>query len=486
VESLQQKSSAAGRALAARLAPTASPLDYTTTLRVVRDALAALQGPPPVVVSEGANTMDMARWAPLPPPSLPPSPPCMLPHGQVRWAPPNPAAAWRCARTCFSMHHPCISPPPRHGCCRLILPASEPRCRLDAGTWGTMGVGLGGAIGAAVAQPGAWGERGHRVAARRRQIAAHALQVLSRCHARHAFTRCRQAVCRLPAASVCGQPLAVHLLRSCLTRAGTLQAAWWWRWRATLPLASAAWSARPSPGGQGGRQRGTSAGRGGREGGRGCSGALPVALLSCQGVRATHAPLLPGRYRLPIVVLVFNNGGIYGGDRRTPELAAAAAAGAASAGFGADPPPTAFVAGARYAQVMGAFGEWQLRGAAGWWEGAGRGRGGWGARLVSSTPEGSLLLKPCTDCTVRSHPRLHVRLLPADDCCRWAGNSTHTPTHLPAGGAAYEVKNASDLAAACRQAFAAAQPALVDIAIDPRAGAESGNVHDFNAPKSKL
>lgn len=37
---------------------------------------------------------------------------------------------------------------------RLILQASAPRTRLDAGTWGTMGVGLGYAIGAAVAQPG--------------------------------------------------------------------------------------------------------------------------------------------------------------------------------------------------------------------------------------------------------------------------------------------------------------------------------------------
>ena len=40
----------------------AFPLDYSTTLRVVRDALHAVS-PAPVVVSEGANTMDNARWA---------------------------------------------------------------------------------------------------------------------------------------------------------------------------------------------------------------------------------------------------------------------------------------------------------------------------------------------------------------------------------------------------------------------------------------
>jgi 2-hydroxyacyl-CoA lyase 1 len=37
---------------------------------------------------------------------------------------------------------------------RVILePVDAPRLRLDAGTWGTMGVGLGYAIAAAVADP---------------------------------------------------------------------------------------------------------------------------------------------------------------------------------------------------------------------------------------------------------------------------------------------------------------------------------------------
>ena len=34
--------------------------------------------------------------------------------------------------------------------------------------------------------------------------------------------------------------------------------------------------------------------------------------------------------------------------------------------------------------------------------------------------------------------------------------------------------------AACRVAFAARRPALIDIALDPMAGVESGNVHGFN------
>lgn len=34
--------------------------------------------------------------------------------------------------------------------------------------------------------------------------------------------------------------------------------------------------------------------------------------------------------------------------------------------------------------------------------------------------------------------------------------------------------------AACRTAFAARRPALIDIQLDPMAGVESGNVHGFN------
>ena len=48
-----------------------------------------------------------------------------------------------------------------------------------------------------------------------------------------------------------------------------------------------------------------------------------------------------------MVVIVFNNNGIYGGDRRAAALREAAQAGARSGGFSADPIPTAFVENAR-------------------------------------------------------------------------------------------------------------------------------------------
>lgn len=51
--------------LEARLSADAFPLDYSTTLRVIRDALLAVS-PAPIVISEGANTMDNARCCPDP------------------------------------------------------------------------------------------------------------------------------------------------------------------------------------------------------------------------------------------------------------------------------------------------------------------------------------------------------------------------------------------------------------------------------------
>lgn len=53
------------------------------------------------------------------------------------------------------------------------------------------------------------------------------------------------------------------------------------------------------------------------------------------------------RYKLPVVVIVMNNGGIYGGDRRQQELKGAARKGAEAAGFLNDPIPTAFVEDSR-------------------------------------------------------------------------------------------------------------------------------------------
>ncbi|EPS63960.1 hypothetical protein M569_10823 [Genlisea aurea] len=74
------------------------PFNFLTPMRIIRDAISRVgtSCPAPVVVSEGANTMDVGR---------------------------------------------------------AVLVQSEPRTRLDAGTWGTMGVGLGYCIAAAVAVP---------------------------------------------------------------------------------------------------------------------------------------------------------------------------------------------------------------------------------------------------------------------------------------------------------------------------------------------
>jgi 2-hydroxyacyl-CoA lyase 1 len=92
-DSLSTRSAAARARLEARLASAAaSPLDYWTAMAALKESLNALV-PSPVIVSEGANTMDMARL--------------------------------------------CLGP------------VREGRTRIDAGTWGTMGVGLGSAIAAA-------------------------------------------------------------------------------------------------------------------------------------------------------------------------------------------------------------------------------------------------------------------------------------------------------------------------------------------------
>lgn len=50
------------------------------------------------------------------------------------------------------------------------------------------------------------------------------------------------------------------------------------------------------------------------------------------------------------------------------------------------------------------------------------------------------------------------------------------------GGDPFTACTAAELAAACRISFAARRPALINVAIDPFAGVESGNVHAFNQP----
>jgi 2-hydroxyacyl-CoA lyase 1 len=54
------------------------------------------------------------------------------------------------------------------------------------------------------------------------------------------------------------------------------------------------------------------------------------------------------RYQLPVVVIVFNNGGVYGGDRRSHEEI--------DGPYKDDPAPTSLIPGAAYHTVIEAFG----------------------------------------------------------------------------------------------------------------------------------
>ncbi|GJP53498.1 hypothetical protein CLOM_g12661 [Closterium sp. NIES-68] len=234
VEKLKAKASVNTAKMESLLSQDASPLNFHCSLRVLRDKLAAL--PPSVstiLCSEGANTMDMGR---------------------------------------------------------TVLPQSAPRSRLDAATWGTMGVGLGYAVAAAVAPLSGSGESG---------------------------------------SGGSGERLVVAL-------------------------------------------EGDSA--------FGFSGMEVETMV---------------RYNLPIVVIVMNNGGIYGGDRRGPvELPETTRS---------DPVPTSFVEGARYDRMMEAF-----------------------------------------------------------------------------GGQGYHVTTVRELEGALERAFAERRPALVNVVIDPMAGAESGRLTHKN------
>ena len=96
VEAIWKKSKDNVAKMEAQLAKDVVPFNFLTPMRIIRDAILGVGSPAPVVVSEGANTMDVGR---------------------------------------------------------AVLVQTEPRTRLDAGTWGTMGVGLGYCIAAAVACP---------------------------------------------------------------------------------------------------------------------------------------------------------------------------------------------------------------------------------------------------------------------------------------------------------------------------------------------
>ena len=101
------------------------------------------------------------------------------------------------------------------------------------------------------------------------------------------------------------------------------------------------------------------------------------------------------RYRLPIVVAVFNNGGIYRGDD-------------VNRGGGSDPAPTVLMRNARYDKLIEAF-----------------------------------------------------------------------------GGTGYHVMNPAEFQTALTEALASGKPALINCAIDPAAGTESGHIQNLN-PKSSL
>ncbi|KAG5528029.1 hypothetical protein RHGRI_028833 [Rhododendron griersonianum] len=236
VEAIQKKANENVLKMEAQLAKDVVPFNFLTPMRIIRDAILGVGSPAPIVVSEGANTMDVGR---------------------------------------------------------SVLVQTEPRTRLDAGTWGTMGVGLGYCIAAAVASPD-------------------------------------RLVVAVEGDSGFGfSTMEVDLLHQKVTP---------------------------------------------------CISARRSTLV---------------RYQLPVVVIVFNNGGVYGGDRRSPEEITGT--------FKDDPAPTSFVPGAAYHLLIEAF-----------------------------------------------------------------------------GGKGYLVGTPNELKSALTESFAARKPAVVNVTIDPYAGAESGRLQHKN------
>lgn len=194
----------------------------------------------------------------------------------------------------------------------MLGPVEEGRLRLDAATWGTMGVGLGYAVAAATTRPdrlvvavegdSAFGFSGMECETIARR--AHAV-----------LLPCRDAVRESCAfiSSLCtsiSRPICTWLIVRTDVR----------EWR----LRTADHQCRVQPG-----------------------------FKSRLGAPCTINLMLWDRYKLPIVIIVFNNNGIYGGDRRQQPLQEAAAAGAAAGGFSADPVPTAFVPNTRCGAAQG-------------------------------------------------------------------------------------------------------------------------------------
>ncbi|KAL4343283.1 hypothetical protein AHAS_Ahas11G0062900 [Arachis hypogaea] len=95
-EAIWRKSKDNASKMDAQIAKDVVPFNFLTPTRIIRDAIFGVGSPAPVVVSEGANTMDVGR---------------------------------------------------------AVLVQTEHRTRLDAGTWETIGVVLGYCIATAVACP---------------------------------------------------------------------------------------------------------------------------------------------------------------------------------------------------------------------------------------------------------------------------------------------------------------------------------------------
>ena len=129
-------------------------------------------------------------------------------------------------------------------------------------------------------------------------------------------------------------------------------------------------------------------------------------------------------------------------------------------------------------------------------------------RLLLQTPGGRAILSRSAERSTQACQVAQPGNIDAGSVCRltFSGNahamvclsSMRTPMRLligvwrrydavmeAFGGDGFTARSAAELAAACRISFAARRPALINVAIDPFAGVESGNVHAFNQP-SKL
>ncbi|GAQ80210.1 2-hydroxyphytanoyl-CoA lyase [Klebsormidium nitens] len=170
VAKLREKAEANGMKLAESLAKDVVPMNFQCSMRVVRDELAKVEGPHPNLVSEGANKMDVGRTVLnqeeprtrldflFKPRLVQTNPNPFLKPLSVWVEGPHPILVSEGANTMdVEGPHPILVSEGANtmDVGRTVLNQEEPRTRLDAGTWGiTMGVGMGYAIAAAVVNDG--------------------------------------------------------------------------------------------------------------------------------------------------------------------------------------------------------------------------------------------------------------------------------------------------------------------------------------------